>query len=55
MRACVRCQTTFPPPSWECPQCGFAPESNNGYLRFAPEFAAIAGDVSRRLREGMEA
>ena len=42
MHACVKCESAFEGPSWECPSCGFAPE-RNGYLRFAAEFARDEG------------
>jgi SAM-dependent methyltransferase len=38
VKRCVRCETCFESPGWECPRCGFAPETSDGIARFcAPQ------------------
>lgn len=55
MRACVKCESRFEGPSWECPSCGFAPD-RNGYPRFAPEFSGDEGFLEESFDhlEGIE-
>ena len=37
MKRCLQCQTTFNSSRWNCPQCGYVPESAECYPIFAPE------------------
>ncbi len=39
MKRCLKCQTTFNGADWKCPQCGFMPITDKGYVVFAPELA----------------
>ena len=43
MKLCLRCHETFAGKSWQCPQCGCAPEERGGFPSFAPEFSSDAG------------
>jgi SAM-dependent methyltransferase len=39
VKRCVKCQATWDAPSWQCPDCGFAPTLADGVPTFAAESA----------------
>ena len=39
MKLCLSCETAFDNQSWNCPECAFFPNSENGLLAFCPELA----------------
>jgi len=42
MRICLECQAKLLGSGWECPQCGFTPESREGIFYFAPELSIVS-------------
>ncbi len=38
-KICPQCQTHFSAANWDCPVCGYTPNTINGYPAFAPEVA----------------
>jgi SAM-dependent methyltransferase len=43
MRVCLSCGHRFESDTWNCDNCGFAPENIDGFLAFAPELARSDG------------
>lgn len=39
MKRCLKCSSTFAQSDWNCPDCGFHPALDNGWLTFAPDLA----------------
>ena len=42
MKICPQCHHHFNQPEWNCPACGYTPQSLEGHLSFAPQLAAAS-------------
>ena len=49
MKRCVKCESRFAARGWDCPSCGFSPETQGGIPVLAPDLAREIGGYETAL------